>query len=43
MNKINSEEIKNKKKQVDKIPIYHKQNLTIQEATEYSNLSLIHI
>ena len=23
MNKINSEEIKNKKKQVDKIPIYH--------------------
>lgn len=38
MNKINSEEIKNKKKQVDKIPIYHKQNLTIQEATEYSNI-----
>ena len=30
MNKINSEEIKNKKKQVDKIPIYQKKNLTIQ-------------
>ena len=40
MNKINSEEIKNKKKQVDKIPIYHKQNLTIQEATEYSNIGI---
>lgn len=26
------------KKSVDKIPIYHKQNLTIPEAVEYSNI-----
>lgn len=37
MNKINSGN-DNKKKTVDKIPIYHKQNLTIQEAVEYSNI-----
>lgn len=28
----------NEKKKVDKIPIYFKQNLTIQEAVEYSNI-----